>query len=535
MTLFDCRRVPALVPGLAACFGSLALAQDQVPDTVLFGVPAERFFELIDDEEASSNVAETLAWLHENPIDLNSAQREDLLLIPGVTGEDADAILRAREREGQFASVEAIQCIPGGKELLAGIRPYLFVQHTDAGRAGNRIPAAIVSWRLSGLLPGAATPSDPDMLGSLTRSLSRVALRLSEHVKAGVLFEKDAGERVRDGFLSGYFSFHGNGPIEQVVIGDFTAEAGQGLVLWRGADGGRNGDLVGGIHKSGARLVPYHLADEAHYLRGGAVALKSKFSAVTVRCLLLVSRTPLAASVNDQGEVTSFYSSGLYRTAAEMEKRSRVHEFLAGTRFECGVRGKGTIGLTYYRSVFDRGVKPGSHFGFTGEKSEVAGGDFNITLGGAALFGEIARSVEGGTAWTAGAVMPLDSTARVSISYRDYSMHFNNPHARAYGVQANTTNERGIAIGWSVRLARAIVLHGYADQCKIPGSTYTSLLPHTANDFLVEVTALPIPECASLWLSVCATRKSCRRARGLLQVLQVFRGIETGRVQDSLP
>lgn len=79
----------------------------------------------------------------------------------------------------------------------------------------------------------------------------------------------------------------------------------------------------------------------------------------------------------------------------------------------------------------------------------------------------------------------------MSIAWRDYSISFNNPHARAYGVQTNTINERGVSIGWLMSLVPGLVLRGHADHCKIPGSTYTSLLPRTASDMLFEVTALP--------------------------------------------
>ncbi|RPH35653.1 hypothetical protein EHM92_05835 [bacterium] len=491
MILRTIRRVHALALAFAVCCGSGARAQDPVPGNPSLGASEEELFELIDDEEATVNVAEMLSWLHENPIDLNSAQREDLLSIPGMTGEEADAILHSRESEGQFASVARIRRLPGGEEILGRIRRYVFVRRKDTGRLEDRIPTMVISSRLSGFLPGTALSPDPWTLGSHAKSLSRMAVRLSNHVKLGLLFEKDAGERFRDGFSSGYISFRGNGAIEQILVGDFSADAGQGLVLWRGTDAGRNGGVAGGIRKSGARLLPYHMADEAHYLRGGAIALKSKPSSLYVRCVLLASRTPLAATVNEDGEVTSFYSSGLFGTAAELEKRNSVHEFLAGTRLECTLQGRGTVGLTYYRSAFDRAVKPGSCFGFSGERSQVAGGDFGVALGGATFFGEIARTADGGTSSIAGVVMSLDSSVRVSAAYRNYSTDFNNPHARAYGVQANTTNERGVSIGWQLALGQGIALRGYADQCKIPGSSYSSFLPHTASDLRVEITALP--------------------------------------------
>ena len=483
-------RTAALAFGLAVGGCSEALAQDPSPEKFSPGLSEEDLLEVIDDEIASETMAEMLSWLREHPVDLNSAWRDELLAIPGMRDEDADAILRAREKEVEFQSVVDLRQLPGGAELIERILPYVFVGSRRPVTPSKRIPLVVLTSRLSGFLPGTTRSSDPDILGAPVRSLSRLSVRFSDRLRAGVLFEKDSGERWNDGFVSGYVSFRGNGVLEQLILGDFNVDAGQGLVLWRAGDGW-GGGTGGAIRRSGGRLLPYHMSDESGFLRGAAVVLKTRLSPLQVRCVLLLSRTPLAANVNDKGVVTSFYSSGLYRTDAELEKRGIVHEVLAGTRVEANLRGRGAIGVTFYRSSFGRVVQPGSGFGFSGERSQVVGTDASLVLGPARLFGEIAKSEGGGTGWIAGATMPVDTTGKLSIAWRDYSIAFNNPHARAYGLQSITTNERGVSIGWLMSLVPGVVLRGHADHCKIPGSTYTSILPRTSSDMMVEVTALP--------------------------------------------
>ena len=468
-----------------------AVAQEVQPEETARTVPEEEVLELIDDEDASVSVSEILSWLHENPIDLNSARQDDFLSIPGLTLEEADAIVRARDEMGGFAIVDDISRLTGGEEMLARIRPYVYLPQTNVGRSANAHPLMVFCSRLSGFAPGAAAGPGFETLGSTPKSFSRFTLRPSSHLQVGGLFEKDAGERFQDGFASGYVAFRGKGMIDQIVLGDFTAEAGQGLVLWRGTDAGRNGDLVRGMRKSGARLVPYRQTDEAHFLRGGAIALRSKPAPFEARLLFMISRTSLAANIDDAGTVTSFYAGGLYRTDAELAKRNSVHELLAGTRLEGRIRGKGTVGLTCILSSFDRSVQPGSGFGFSGGRVQVTGGDFSIALGGATFFGEIARSQDGGMAWTGGAVLRLERALSVSAMYRNYSKDFMNPHARAYGIQSSSSNERGLSLALTAQLADGIALQGRADQCKIPTTTYTSILPRLVSDFLLEVTTLP--------------------------------------------
>jgi DNA uptake protein ComE-like DNA-binding protein len=486
------QRILAIALGLSVNSANQLLAQDPAAGDASPGVSEEEFLDLIDEEDAATAAAERFSWLRENPIDLNSAQRDELLSIPGMTGEEADAILSTREREGGFASVRDISRVPGGAELLLRIRPYIVAHLPDRAVRSGWTPVLAVSSRLSGLLSRTAAPSAPVTAASRLKSLSRVLFTPFRSIKAGLLFEKDAGEALHDGFVSGYLAYRGSGVLEQAVLGDYSAEVGQGLLLWRGSSMGRNGDLVGGIRNAGGRILPHHVADESHYLRGAAIALKARPWSVPVRCLFFVSRTSLAATVNDEGEVTSFYTAGLYRTATEIEKRNGVHEQLLGVRLECSIRRGTTLGLTYYTSNFDRMVNPATASGFSGRRLEVGGGDFSSTIGTVTLFGEFARTTAGGAAWMAGGAVRADSTMKASIAWRDYSADFHNPHASGFGIQTNTSNERGITLGWSVRLTRGIVLDGYADQCKIPASTYTSLLPRTGSDFLIEMTGLPL-------------------------------------------
>jgi hypothetical protein len=486
------RRILAIGLGLALSIADEMPAQDAGRSNASPGVPEEECLELIDDEEAAMIAAERFSWFRENPVDLNRAQRDELLCIPGMTGEAADTILSIRERKGRLSSVQEIAGMPGGEQIFARVSPFVFVFPSHLTSTSGGTPALAFSSRLAGLVPASTSSSTPVAIGGSLKSLSRLAVNPTRNLAVGLLFEKDAGESPHDGFASGYICYRGSGVLEQAVVGDFTVEAGHGLVLWRGSEMGRNGDVAGGIRNSGGRIQPYHVADEFHYLRGGAIALKARPWTIPMRCLLFFSRTSLAATIDDQGVVTSFYTSGLFRTAAESGKRNGVHELLMGARLEGGVHKRAAIGLTYYHSTFDRMVKPSTTFGFSGRRLEVGGGDFSLTLRNVTLFGECARTAEGSTAWVTGAAIKLDSTVSANITWRDYPKGFHNPHAGGYGIQTNTSNERGITLGWSVLLARGLALHGYADQCKIPSSTYTSLLPRTASDFLIELTALPM-------------------------------------------
>jgi competence protein ComEA len=67
-------------------------------------------------------------WADPRPIDLNTADLGDLLLLPGIGRRRAERILRARESRGGFRSVDdlfAIDEIP--QDWLARLRKYVCV------------------------------------------------------------------------------------------------------------------------------------------------------------------------------------------------------------------------------------------------------------------------------------------------------------------------------------------------------------------------------------------------------------------------
>lgn len=61
-------------------------------------------------------------------IDLNSANQEDFEKLPGIGPEKASQILRYRDENGPFKTIEEIQKVPGiGLQIFKQIEPYLII------------------------------------------------------------------------------------------------------------------------------------------------------------------------------------------------------------------------------------------------------------------------------------------------------------------------------------------------------------------------------------------------------------------------
>jgi len=66
-------------------------------------------------------------------IDINQADETDLRAIPGIGPVTAGKIMRQREQEGSFTSLEDLRRVPGiGKKKLAALEPYIEIRGVEA-------------------------------------------------------------------------------------------------------------------------------------------------------------------------------------------------------------------------------------------------------------------------------------------------------------------------------------------------------------------------------------------------------------------
>ena len=73
----------------------------------------------VDAKAVAAGIRE--GWSRDKPLDVNSATREQLITLPGVSGTDADKIIAGRP----FKSADDLKKVKGiGKHKYAEFRPY---------------------------------------------------------------------------------------------------------------------------------------------------------------------------------------------------------------------------------------------------------------------------------------------------------------------------------------------------------------------------------------------------------------------------
>ncbi|HZY10622.1 MAG TPA: hypothetical protein VFF29_05655, partial [Bacteroidota bacterium] len=161
-----------------------------------------------------------------------------------------------------------------------------------------------------------------EYLGSRISSYHRLLIRTNSNFSGGFLIDKDAGEpRVND-FTSGHLQFTTSGLINNVVVGDYIIEVGQGLALWRGFDFSKGAEVVSPVVKEGRGLIPYLSSGEAAFFRGAA----SRIISSPLDIIAFYSVRSRSGSIDSSNRITSLSTSGYFRTASERERKDNLNE-----------------------------------------------------------------------------------------------------------------------------------------------------------------------------------------------------------------
>ena len=229
--------------------------------------------------------------------------------------------------------------------------------------------------------------------------MSKYLLESDSGFEAGVVVDNDPGEKFPD-FVSAHVSHKG------LVIGDYSARYGQGLVLWKATALNVMGEPASLLRRAPG-ISGYKSTDETNFLRGAAYSRTfGRFE-------------------------TSVFASYKKADAKSLDSCS-VHEAVGG--FNVGLKGRNwKIGLTAVGYTFDRLVK---HTVRDDNRLRIydglwgnAGVDFMASLGHWRLFAEVACDAHPAFAALAGAIWSPDYNLEASLQLRAYSPEYTATHS----------------------------------------------------------------------------------------------------------
>ncbi|NOT51533.1 MAG: helix-hairpin-helix domain-containing protein [Chitinophagaceae bacterium] len=479
-------------------------------------IPVSTEQQLENQTDADQGETEDDAYLQEleqfrkNPINLNSADADELKQLRIITDLQIANLISYRNLFGRLISIYELQAVPSWD--VSTIRKLLpFITTTTAVSLSEEIGKRFsggdhsIMLRVSQVLERSdgfdKTTSGTKYIGSPQKILFRYRYAYKNLMQFGVTGDKDAGEELFKGaqkkgfdFYSFHFFARKIGIIQSLALGDFTVNMGQGLIQWQGLAFKKSVDVMG-IKRQSAVLRPYSSAGEFYFHRGAAITIKKgKMEATAFASIRKLSANFVADTVNNEDFISSFLTSGYHRTNSENADRNNLTQtsfggniIYRGSKWHVGVNG------IYYHFSFpvQKREEPYNLYAINGSNWYNFSVDYSYTYKNLHFFGEAAADKNFSNAFVNGLMLSVDPRVDISFVQRTISKAYQAVNGNAFTENTYPTNETGFYTGVTIRPAIGWRLDAYADIYKFPWLKYLVDAPSHGKDFLGQITYTP--------------------------------------------
>ncbi len=411
-------------------------AQDHLPGYIISLL--EDMAESSDENSRAINLAEELSYLIENPVNINSGDVNEIKRLFFLTVFQVASIVDYTNKKGDIISATEISYIPGfDRELTEIMQPFIIYENSHNNRRLNKG----YHFRFYTNILADDGETETDFIGSNHKLLSKMRLSSGPFV-ASVTLDKDNGEPMllqgyKPDFLSGNITYHPEGSVNKIIIGDYKVQLGQGLTVWNGF----SRSLVPTeqrIMKGSSNVMPYFSIDENDFFRGIAISLNTK----SLNIISFASMNMIDASIDyDENSGTkyikSFYYSGVHNTPTTIMKRNQVVESCIG--FNVNRMSKNLYtGINAVYTKFSLPVYPAkdirNKYDFQGRVNASVSFDYAYLFRSSYLYGEFALDENLKTAFLQGISLNPGGRVRFNILYSRVNRGYNSFHGNASGV-----------------------------------------------------------------------------------------------------
>jgi len=470
---------------------------------------ADELYGLPDTDLNYEELYENLLQLFAVPLNLNSATVEEIRFMRILSETQIDGLVKYRTDNGPLLSVYELQSIPEF-DLITIYKIAPFVTVTDPARSINlsllkRIKAEGQNYfllRYERTLQSKDGFTDkPEESSRFKGSPDKLFMRFRTSrpgdFSLGFTAEKDPGEQIRwapssryygADYLSGHIQIQSKGLLKNFIIGDFQGQFGQGIMIGGMFGSGKGSETIAAVRRSNVGLLPYTSVNEAGAMRGVGATIQATDQISVTGFYSNIRKDASFANLDEEEIISSFQLSGLHRNEREIANRKSSGERNFGGVFQFKRNGL-DAGIMVNRIDFDltvhRKPSPYNQFAFSGKTNQNIGIYANYTFENITVFTEVARSLNGGFATTAGILATLAPRLDAAILFRKYDRNFYSFYSGGFGESSNTQNETGIYWGWKYTFSRRYALAGYVDYFKFPWLRFRAYIPSTGHEWLL--------------------------------------------------
>ncbi|OJJ15943.1 hypothetical protein BKI52_36455 [marine bacterium AO1-C] len=479
-------------------------------------------FSVQDEDINYEDVYETLFQFYRNPLNLNTANREDLEALFVLSELQINSFLKHVNTNGKLLTIYELQAIPNfDQATIDKLLPFVFVRpaglYIDARPLWQRIlrekESNYLILRYDRVLEEKRgfTPADTNSqgepnnryLGTPGRMYARYRVSHRKDFSLGFTIEKDDGEQLlwnpgNNQYGMDYVSFHAffenQGRLKSLAIGDYQMQFGQSLLLSGGFNVGKGAETVQTIRRSNLGVKPYTSTLESGFFRGAAATyqinrfeLTGFYSYNLLDANVLINTDTLSRT---EAFIQSFQTSGFHRTATEIDAKANIGERIVGSNLLFRSKDRnlqvGALFLhTQYSKELRRTDRIYNRFEFSGRENYNFGAYFNYNWQNFTFFGEGAQSKSGGRGAVAGFVSSLAPNVEMAMLYRNYDKNFHSFYGSALGEGSRNINEEGIYWGIKIKPSKKIQLAAYYDRFRFPWLRFLVDGPSQGYEFLV--------------------------------------------------
>ncbi|MDR1553174.1 MAG: helix-hairpin-helix domain-containing protein [Prevotellaceae bacterium] len=452
----------------------------------------EEFAASNEDENSEidlEQIYDQFADLLTNPVDLNTATRADLEQLYILSDFQISSLLEYIKNSGKLLSKYELALIHGFDDMLAeSLYPFVTVESdseysvksdtanfkTMISRGRHQIIAR--AKQLVEKQAGYKDDAETKFQGSPLSLYARYTYQYADRLKWNITTEKDAGEKYLD-FISGYVQYNSKKFLKRLIVGDFQAQFGQGLVLWNGF--GLNKSVSGTIVRKRARGVyGYSSTDENKYFRGAATSMGfDKFN-----ISIFASHKNRDATIADSANTIfkTLQTTGLHRTHSEIDNKNSVSEtaFGANINYEHKNLRAGISGMWHkFGADYVRDLQPYNMFELNKSANFNYSADVQWMWKRMILFAETAFDSNRKNASLVGATFGLEQNVQLSLLYRNYARDYQSLYAQGFSDGTKTQNEEGFFINATFSPLRNMTFSGYFDIFAFPWLRYRANAP----------------------------------------------------------
>lgn len=488
------------------------LSRAQDVDTVTGQTIADIFEQYAAETEETidyNSFYEDLMECSKNPINLNRATKEELEKLPFLSDIQIENILAYVYLNGPMQTIYELQLVEGlDMTDIRRMIPFVFVgvpeqinrkiYWNELLKYGKnelyfRLDKGLETKEGYQFLPEEDVNSPQintaNYLGNQFYHSLKYRFHFKDRILTGLTAEKDAGEQlwgtVHKGydFYSIYAQFNNFGKFKTIVLGDFKANFGQGLVMHPDFSMGKSSYVLN-VTPRNSGLKKNSSTNESNFFRGGGATVQlGRFDLSAFYSSKMID----GDTVN--GTFPTIIQTGYHRTLEELSKKHTVNQQIIGGNATYTYMNL-QVGATFIHTLLDHKLLPEksvyNYFYFSGNRQTTGGVFYRLRWKKLNLFGETAMTGRGAMATLNGCYFNPVSQVSLVVLHRYYSQEYDTFYATSFSETSRVNNESGIYIGTEVRPFRKWKFAAYADSYRFPWPKYGIDAPSLGKDYLLQ-------------------------------------------------